>query len=201
MQGTQALKFTYDDLRLACLELFLSVKIRSDEEIDNYNKEMFLREKQQHADVDGYALIDMIKTSVEALMNMKMDDQAADEGHPHKNNRYGDSADNVDALDSIEVDLPEGARVGLKDASQDMNLDTALMNEQLKKSLPLGGAKVSRKQEVKPSQSNIHIENQKNSNQPSVEMENVEGSNVFSPVLSRKDKRAGGVQHTGTNQS
>jgi len=45
-------------LREGVLELFLSVKIRSDEEIDNYNEQVFLQEKKQNKGVDGFNLID-----------------------------------------------------------------------------------------------------------------------------------------------
>ena len=37
----------YKDLREAVLELFLSVKIRSDDEIDEYNQKIFLKEKRE----------------------------------------------------------------------------------------------------------------------------------------------------------
>ena len=40
------------------LELFLSVKIRSDDEIDNYNEDQFREEKRQMANLDGFTLID-----------------------------------------------------------------------------------------------------------------------------------------------
>lgn len=66
----------YVNLRQAVLELFLSVKIRSDEEIDAYNKDKFEVEKKELKDVDGYSLIDYIKQSIEMLMNMKMDESA-----------------------------------------------------------------------------------------------------------------------------
>ena len=36
-----ALQKTYKDLREAVLELYLSVKIRSDDEIDDYNERFF----------------------------------------------------------------------------------------------------------------------------------------------------------------
>ena len=42
----EPLEFSYDALREAVLELFLSVKIRSDEEIDNYNEAQFREEKR-----------------------------------------------------------------------------------------------------------------------------------------------------------
>ena len=50
---------------MAVLELFLSVKIRSDEEIDNYSKEKFLQEKRELENVDGYELVDNIKGAIE----------------------------------------------------------------------------------------------------------------------------------------
>ena len=69
------------------MELYLSVKIRSDEEIDNYNEKLFLKEKNGLKSVDGYTLIDYIKSSVEVLMDMKMDDDANEdqEGGTHFN--------------------------------------------------------------------------------------------------------------------
>ena len=49
------------------------MKIRSDEEIDNYNEQMYAREKEQMMQVDGFTLVDYVKSSIEMLMNMKMD--------------------------------------------------------------------------------------------------------------------------------
>lgn len=76
-KNNQPLDLDYNNLRQAVLELFLSVKIRSDEEIDAYNKLKFEGEKQELKGVDGYSLIDYIKQSIEMLMNMKMDEQEA----------------------------------------------------------------------------------------------------------------------------
>lgn len=56
------------------MELFLSVKIRSDDEIDNYNEALFKREKENLVTVDGFSLIDQIKQSIEILMNMKVEE-------------------------------------------------------------------------------------------------------------------------------
>lgn len=68
------LVLTYRALREGILELFLSVKIRSDEEIDFYNEELFKEEKMELKDLDGFAIIDQIKTSIEMLMNMKVEE-------------------------------------------------------------------------------------------------------------------------------
>ena len=68
----------YITLKEAILELYLSVKIRSDEEIDNYTEEQFRIEKEQMKEVDGFTLIDYIKSSIEILMNMKIEEN--DEG-------------------------------------------------------------------------------------------------------------------------
>ena len=64
----------YITLKEAILELYLSVKIRSDEEIDNYTEEQFRIEKEQMKEVDGFTLIDYIKSSIEILMNMKIEE-------------------------------------------------------------------------------------------------------------------------------
>jgi hypothetical protein len=56
------------------LELYLSVKIRSDDEIDNYNEALYIKEKKQMATVDGFTLIDHVKSCIEILMNMKFED-------------------------------------------------------------------------------------------------------------------------------
>ena len=45
MEGTDSLSKEYEPLRLAVMELYLSVKIRSDEEIDAYGKDQFNEEK------------------------------------------------------------------------------------------------------------------------------------------------------------
>lgn len=50
------------------------MKIRSDEEIDNYTEEQFKLEKDQMKEVDGFTLIDYIKSSIEILMNMKIEE-------------------------------------------------------------------------------------------------------------------------------
>lgn len=51
------------------------MKIRSDEEIDGYCEDLFNQEKHQLMDLDGFAIIDSIKTSIEMLMNMKVEEQ------------------------------------------------------------------------------------------------------------------------------
>ena len=75
VKENKPLQFTYNALKEGVLELYLSVKIRSDEEIDNYNEEFFKEEKKAMADVDGFSLIDLIKSSIEVLMNMKVEEQ------------------------------------------------------------------------------------------------------------------------------
>ena len=118
------------------MELYLSVKIRSDEEIDAYGKDQFNEEKKQLGDICAYELIDNIKSSIEVLMNMKMEGTDEDVDGRYQDDSQG-SGFNIDQPD-IEIDLPPGAKAGLKDATDDdIRLNTEKMNEQLKKSLPL----------------------------------------------------------------
>ena len=67
------LQKNYKELREAILELFLSVKIRTDEEIDEYNKSIFLQEKKDMEKVNGFELVDLVKESVEKLMQMQQE--------------------------------------------------------------------------------------------------------------------------------
>jgi hypothetical protein len=67
------LQKNYKELREAILELFLSVKIRTDEEIDEYNKNIFLQEKKDMEKVNGFELVDLVKESVEKLMQMQQE--------------------------------------------------------------------------------------------------------------------------------
>lgn len=68
-EGKQLIN-SYKELREAVLELFLSVRIRSDEEIDAYNEDLFKLEKFELRDESGFDLVDMIKECVEKLMNL-----------------------------------------------------------------------------------------------------------------------------------
>lgn len=54
----EPVELNYAALREAVLELFLSVKIRSDDEIDNYNEALFKQEKRELSNLDGFTLID-----------------------------------------------------------------------------------------------------------------------------------------------
>ena len=57
-------------MREAILELYLSVKIRSDDEIDLYNEDLYNLEKVDLKLTTGYELVDMIKECIEKLMAM-----------------------------------------------------------------------------------------------------------------------------------
>ena len=61
------------------LELYLSVKIRSDDEIDHYDEAKYKEEKLEMQEVDGFSLVDYVKQSIEILMNMKMDGEEDDD--------------------------------------------------------------------------------------------------------------------------
>ena len=58
---------------MAILELYLSIKIRSDEEISEYNKDLYQLEKDSMDGIDGYNIIDMVKKTIEQLMAMRHD--------------------------------------------------------------------------------------------------------------------------------
>jgi len=61
-------------VRKAITELYLNVKIRSQEEIAKMNEEAMDTEKSKLACIDTLDIIDYIKQSVEILMHMRMDE-------------------------------------------------------------------------------------------------------------------------------
>ena len=70
----------------ALIDLYLSVKIRSNEEvsqfkllivflqIDAYNEEVLQEERERLKDTNSFTILEYIKTSIEILMNMKMEE-------------------------------------------------------------------------------------------------------------------------------
>lgn len=119
-KNKQPLELDYANLRQAVLELFLSVKIRSDEEIDAYNKQKFEQEKKELKEVDGYSLIDYIKQSIEMLMNMKMDEQEVPEP-PKSKPKKTKKPDALQAKRYKNIDEPE---INIKLPKKDKNKQT-----------------------------------------------------------------------------
>ena len=58
----------------ALVDLYLNVKVRSKDEIAKYTKDHLADERTGLEETDCYALIGYIKTSIEILMTMKVDD-------------------------------------------------------------------------------------------------------------------------------
>lgn len=83
------------------------MKIRSDEEIENYNKETFSKEKDELNDVDGYLLIDYIKQSIEMLMNMKMDESQKPVEYQEPETRNNKGKKNKNSRRYKDIDEPE----------------------------------------------------------------------------------------------
>ena len=57
----------------AIIELYLAIKIRSTEELDNITEEILEEEKIRLESTSGFAVLDYIKTSIEMIMNLKVE--------------------------------------------------------------------------------------------------------------------------------
>jgi len=64
-----------DTIREALIELYLSVKVRKADDIDQYNEKLLQEEKENLKNIDILVLIGYIKTSIEILMNLKNEDE------------------------------------------------------------------------------------------------------------------------------
>lgn len=58
----------------ALIDLYLNVKVRSKDEINDYNSEDLTRERENLYSTSPIDLINYIQTSVEILMNIKVED-------------------------------------------------------------------------------------------------------------------------------
>lgn len=56
------------------IELYLAIKIRSTEELDNITDEILEEEKIRLESTSGFAVLDYIKTSIEIIMSLKVED-------------------------------------------------------------------------------------------------------------------------------
>lgn len=61
-------------VRKAIVDLFLNVKIRSQEQIANMTEENIEKEKKKLMVTDTCDILDYIKQSIEILMHMRMDE-------------------------------------------------------------------------------------------------------------------------------
>ncbi|CAI2360094.1 unnamed protein product [Moneuplotes crassus] len=64
----------FRNLRAAITDLYLDVKIRSSDDIDNYNTPQFDKEKDRLKQLNLSTIVSYIKASIEILMNMKLDE-------------------------------------------------------------------------------------------------------------------------------
>jgi hypothetical protein len=61
-------------LKDAIIELYLAIKIRSTEELDNITEEILEEEKIRLESATGFSVLEYIRTSIEIIMNLKVED-------------------------------------------------------------------------------------------------------------------------------
>lgn len=78
----------------AIIELYLNVKVRSNEEISNYDESVFEKEKDKLRELSPHTVLDYIKSSVEILMNIKSEER---KGKKKKDKplRFCDESDDI----------------------------------------------------------------------------------------------------------
>ena len=59
----------------ALIDLYLNVKVRNSEDIENYSEENLEEERGSLKDTDPLIIIDYIKSSIEILLSLKQEDE------------------------------------------------------------------------------------------------------------------------------
>lgn len=62
------------ELRDAIIELYLAIKIRSTDELDKITDNVLEEEKQKLEKVNGLQVLEYVRTSIEIIMNLKIED-------------------------------------------------------------------------------------------------------------------------------
>lgn len=70
-------------LHEAIIDLYLQVKVRSNDEIDRFGQDQFKKERERLLKFDSLTVLDYIKTSIEILMQIK--DDGNDKGNGNNN--------------------------------------------------------------------------------------------------------------------
>lgn len=63
-----------EELKDALVDLYLKVKVRSSEEIEQYNSDQMRVEKSELKETTGLTLVEYIRSNVEILLNIKSED-------------------------------------------------------------------------------------------------------------------------------
>jgi len=58
-------------LHEAIIDLYLQVKVRSNDEIDRFGQDQFKKERERLLKFDSLTVLDYIRTSIEILMQLK----------------------------------------------------------------------------------------------------------------------------------
>jgi len=70
-----SLQESLPSLQESIIELYLNVKVRSNEEISNYDELKFEKEKEKLRGLSPHTVLDYIKSSIEILMNLKNEEK------------------------------------------------------------------------------------------------------------------------------
>jgi len=68
-----------ESLKKSIIELYLQVKIRSTEEIENMDDDLLLQEREQLLNQTPFQILKYIRMQVELIMNLKLDDLKKEE--------------------------------------------------------------------------------------------------------------------------
>lgn len=100
-------------LHEAIIDLYLQVKIRSNDEIDRFGQEQFKKERDRLLKFDSLTVLDYIKTSIEILMQLKGENADSKNG--------GNASNAIHGLDNLTYSNLNSVRGG-----QDKLNDTGL---------------------------------------------------------------------------
>ena len=92
-----------DVIHEALVELYLSVKLRSSDEIENYNESKLEEELESVKSIDSLLLIKYIKDSIEIIMSTKQDEPRKNSSSESSLKEYGKGYE--EQLQNLEAEV------------------------------------------------------------------------------------------------
>lgn len=113
------------NLKEAIIDLYLAIKIRSTEELDKIDDDHLSKEKTKLLKQDGFQILEYIRSSIEIIMNLKIEDLEREMNQKKSSNKGGDVSSSAQSSVSskfVHQSMKESLAIENKMESQKGNI-------------------------------------------------------------------------------
>lgn len=113
------------DIKEAIIDLYLAIKIRSTEELDKINDGNLKTEKEKLIEnVDSFQILEYIRSSIEIIMNLKIEDLERNDGGKTANKKKGESIQDNEDVKSISLSEFSKSNIGVETSISGISVES-----------------------------------------------------------------------------